>query len=314
MACSRRASLVLANRMVQILELSTEDNADDGLTRETKRRIWWTSFIIDTWASVGSNLSRQFKLKVKRPRVPMDENVFYAMKPGKPDVNELDWRPGLWGYMVKLVEIYTQIQDFHKYLGEVDIWDEDFIEHAVQGLERELAAFERSLEPSMLWSLENLAAYVRRGLGRVFVAFHLGYHHYWTLLFYLYLDHRRPPTPNGKAYADRCKAHATVVCDILKASREHEGAEALYNIVGHVTIVSSSVLLHTYLFGEVDELPDAKQRLEWNFASLVQLRALWSSVEIMVSTIFFCPTEDESLLSGSALTLAADQSIGDFSK
>lgn len=276
---------VLVNRMVQILELSVENESDDGLTRELKRRIWWTSFIIDTWASVGSNLSRQFKLKVKRPRVPMDENVFYAMKPGDPDVSELQLRPGLWGYMVKLVEIYTQIQDFHKFLSEADTWDEEFIEHVVQGLVVELTAFEASLEPGMLWSLENLAGYVQRGLGRVFVAFHLGYHHYWTLLFYLYLDHRRPPTPNGKVYADRCKFHATIVCDILKASREEAGAEALYNIVGHVTIVSSSVLLHTYLFGAAEELPDAKRRLEWNFQSLVQLRGLWSSVEIMVCAL-----------------------------
>ena len=127
--------------------------------------------------------------------------------------------------------------------------------------------------------------HVSRGLGRTFIAFHLGYHHYCTLLFYQYLDLHRPPTRNGKAYATRCKVHATKFCDILKASREQREAEALYNIVGHITVVSSSVLLHTYLFGDVDELLDTRRRLESNLESLVQLRSYWSSVELMVGDI-----------------------------
>jgi hypothetical protein len=277
------AGQVLANRMAQILNLGVVREADDGITRETKLRLWWTCFIIDTWASGGSNLSRQFKLQVRQPRVPMDEVTFFEMKPGDPDVTVMEWKPGLWGYMVKLVEIYARIQDLNKYLAESPEWDEDSIEDAVRGLAVELNAFEQDLRPEIRYSGTNLTLHTSRGIGRTFIAFHLGYHHYCTLLFYQYLDQRRPPTRNGKAYADRCKHHATVFCDILQASREHGGAEALYNIVGHLTVVSSSVLLHTYLFGEAEELPDIRARLESNFKSLVLLRNYWSSVELMVS-------------------------------
>jgi hypothetical protein len=186
--------------------------------------------------------------------------------------------------MVRLVEIYVRIQQHHKQLAETAEWDEARIDLSVQRLDADLAAFERSLGPDLTFSLDNLAAFVSRGLGSIFIAFHLGYHHYYTLLFYQYLDQRRPATTNGRVYADRCKYHAAIICDVLRASREVPGSEALYNIVGHVTIVSSSVLLHTYLFGEAHELESSKLRLESNFESLVQLRSYWPSVELMVIT------------------------------
>lgn len=271
--------------MAQILRIWTTQEADDAITRETKVRVWWTCFIIDSWASGGQGLSRQFQPAVRSPRVPMDESTFYLLRPGDPDVPDHQWKPGLWGHTVHLVHIYRQIQDLHKDLADAVEWDEDSIEDRVRRLDMELAAFEASLEPGVRYSRENLAAYVRRGLGRVFVAFHLGFHHYGTVLFYQYLDHRRPSTRNGRAYADRCKYYAMMVCDILRASREQQGTEALYNIVGHVTVVSSSVLLHTYLFGGAHELQETQWRLGSNLESLKQLRSYYPSVELMVRGI-----------------------------
>jgi hypothetical protein len=212
----------------------------------------------------------------------MDEAVFYSMRPGDPDVPDSEWTPGLWGHMVNLVDIYSKIQDLHQTLAEAVEWDENALEATVQSLDTRLMAFEQGLQSHERYSRDNLAAYVHKGLGSVFIAFHIGLYHYRTLLFYQYLDYRRPSTLNGRAYADRCKYYANMVCDILAASRDTEGAEAVYNIVGHVTVVSSSVLLYTYLSGAAHELPATKQRLESNFQSLVQLRSYWPSVEQMV--------------------------------
>ncbi|CAF3646309.1 unnamed protein product [Fusarium graminearum] len=277
--------LGLASRMAQILKLGVCDDADDGVTREVKRRIFWTCFIIDTWASGGSNISRQFKWQNAHPRAPIDEDVFFRMKAGDPDIPDLQWKPGLWGYMVNLVEIYTEIQNFHQDLADTTEWDEALIEDTVQHLENKLVTFENAIGPTLAFSRENLAKFVERGLGRVFVAFHLGYHHYYTLLFYHYLDRRRPQTRNSNKYSESCKAHAIVVCEVLKASREVPGAEALYNIVGHVTIVSSSVLLHTFMFGDTHELEASRARLGSNLESLVQLRRYWPSVERMINRL-----------------------------
>ncbi|KAL3590770.1 hypothetical protein FPOAC2_12972 [Fusarium poae] len=275
----------LASRMSQILKLGVSDDSDDGITREVKRRIYWTCFIIDTWASGGSNLSRQFKWQNAHPRPPMDEYIWNQMKGGDPDIPYSQWKPGLWGYMVNLVEIYTEIQNFHQDLADTTEWDELLIDDTVRHLENKLVAFEDTIGPTLTFSRENLATFVDRGLGRVFIAFHLGYHHYYTLLFYHDLDRRRPQTRNSRKYSATCKEHAIVVCEVLKASREVPGAEALYNIVGHVTIVSSSVLLHTFMFGEAHELEDSRARLGSNLESLVQLRRYWPSVERMINRL-----------------------------
>ena len=269
------------------------NETDDAVTRETKLRVWWSCFIIDTWSSGGSSVARQFKVPERQPRVPMDESVFYELRIGDPDVSAADWRPGIWGHMVRLVNIYRQIQYLLHYLAETTEWDDGAIEKEVHRLDVELDAFERSLPPEMQWSLDNLALQITKGLGRVFVAFHIGFHHYYTLLFYQHLDQRRLPTRSGRAYAARCKHHSTIICDILKASREHTGAEALYHIVGHVTVVSPSVLLHTYLFGDAGELPDTSRRLKSNLESLVLLRRYWPGMELMVGNFTRLKTSED---------------------
>ncbi|KAJ0127852.1 hypothetical protein HZ326_26156 [Fusarium oxysporum f. sp. albedinis] len=109
---------------------------------------------------------------------PINESVFYHMEPGNPDVADSEWEPGLWAYMIKLVEIY-----------------------------------------------------------------------------------HRPSLADRNKYAHYCQTYVTIICDMLKASREVLGAKALYNIMGHVTIVSPSVLLHIYLFGKPHELEDSRNRL-----------------------------------------------------
>ncbi|CAK7207119.1 hypothetical protein SEUCBS139899_009927 [Sporothrix eucalyptigena] len=275
----------LATRMAQLLKLWAIEPADDGVTREMKRRLWWACFVIDTWSSGGNSLSRQLGSSFKRPRVPMDELVYRNLRPGDPDVPDETWRPGLWGHMIKLIEIYGHIQDFLRPLAETEDWDEAVIDSTIRGLDAQMVQFGQDIGPSMAFSEANLLNYLGKGLGTVFIAFHLGYHHYYTLLFYIYLDNRRPATANGRAYARRCKHHATTVCDILRASRAHPGAEALYNIVGHVTIVSSSVLLHTYLFGEADELAHSRRCLESNLETLVQLRSYWANIELMLKRL-----------------------------
>lgn len=276
---------VLANRMAQIAKLNVLNEADDGILRETKLRLWWTCYLVDTWASGGSGLPRQFDILNSAPRLPMDEEVFSSMRPGDPDVPACEWRQGFWGYNVKMATIYSQITDLTKRIIHSNVWDEGVIEDAVRELAVQLVAFEESLPVTMRYSPSNLTLQVERGLGRNFIALHLGFNHYATLLFYQYLDRNRPLTTHSAAYAQRCKHHATLFSEILKASRNHGGAEALYNIVGHVTVVSSSVLLHSFLFGNPDEVDDIRQRLESNFESLVQLRKYWPSVELMINRL-----------------------------
>lgn len=61
----------------------------------------------------------------------------------------------------------------------------------------------------------------------------------------------------------------------------------MYNIVGHMTIVSSSVLIHTLLFGNEDQVGPAKARLEFNFKILMKLKDWWPSVAITMTKLFY---------------------------
>ncbi|KAF3004785.1 hypothetical protein E8E13_002463 [Curvularia kusanoi] len=130
----------------------------------------------------------------------MDEAVFAAMRSGEPDLPDEAWTPGLWAHMVKLVDIYAKIQELHMHLVHTDQWDEQAVDESVGRLEAELTSFDASLGPELSFSEENLARFVHRDQGSAFVAFHLGYHHYYTLVFYQYLDQRRPLTKNSKRY------------------------------------------------------------------------------------------------------------------
>ena len=271
--------------MALILDLVSVDSAEDGVSREIKRRVWWTCFLVDVWSSGGSSISRQLNMTNCRPRMPVEELMFFNLRPEEEDITDAMWKPGMWCHMVEMVEVFKEIQDLIRYLVVMTEWDEEFIETTVDDLAVRLLAFEDRFGPELKFSPENLVLNADRGLGRLYTGFHLGYQYYCMLLFYQYLDKNRPPTVNGATYANLCKSHARKFCDILRLSREHKPAEALHNIIAHVTVVSSSVLLYTYIFGDASELQDTVTRLESNMEALVQLRVYWPSVELMVSAV-----------------------------
>ncbi|PVH88083.1 hypothetical protein DL98DRAFT_404711 [Cadophora sp. DSE1049] len=275
----------IANRMAEILKLPRPNPADGPITVEIKRRVWWSLFMIDRWASAGLGLARQVHVDDDAPPLPMDEVQFRLLSPAHGSETFTAWNPGIWSHMIALVKIFGDIQDFNKMLVEAVDWEEDHIESRVLHFAEMLTSFERDLPPTMTFSPENLNIQSDRGVGRAFVALHLGYHHYATLLYYQYLDQRRPSTPTKRIFTERCKYHAIAFCELIRMSAKQGGVEALHNVVGHMTVVSSSVLLHTLLLGNDAELPMARQRLESNFEFLVRLREIWPSVDVMMKRL-----------------------------
>jgi hypothetical protein len=275
----------IANRMTQILKLANDNPDGNEIQRETRRRVWWSLYLIDTWASAGYDLPRQVHLGGMVPMLPMDERIFQELRPDSPNPELCNRQPGLWAQMITLVKIYGSIQDLNRQIVEKDERDEISIELASQELAERLAIYDHELPEIFRYTPKNLEAHVKQLRGSSFIALHLGYHHYSTLLYYQYLDHQRPVTSLSQIYKDRCKYHASAFSSIIQDSRNTVGAEALYNIVGHMTVVSSSVLVHTLLFGQDPELPTARDRLQGNFEFLVQLRRYWPSLELMVRRI-----------------------------
>lgn len=81
--------------------------------------------------------------------------------------------------------------------------------------------------------------------------------------------------------ANRCKYFSAKLCNIIYAFSETPGCDVLYNMIGHVVVIASTVQIHTLLFSpDVTEIAAAKDRLERNFTILLRLRELWPSLDM----------------------------------
>src|SRR6187402_1827162 len=212
--------------MAQLMNLVQVNPADDVIAREVKCRVYWSLYMIDRWASAGLGLPRQINIGGLAPRLPMDELLFSQLNAGDSSEELVNWHPGIWSHMIALVKIFGYIQDLNKELVDQPDWDEDYIESRVLALAEQLTTFERELPPTMAFTKENLDLQVERGVGRAFVALHLGYHHYATLLYYQYLDQRRQANSTTIIFTQRCKYHAIAFSDLIYTSTQNGDTEA----------------------------------------------------------------------------------------
>ncbi|KAF2459632.1 hypothetical protein BDY21DRAFT_338784 [Lineolata rhizophorae] len=273
----------VAIKTAQILHLPDRSADDDAIEMETKLRTWWTLYMIDNWASAGLGLPRQFPTSTPYP-APMWEKHFYDLHPGEVVNDRHLAKPDLWAHMLTLTRIFGQVQDLHRNHVAGKLTDFD-VDAATQNLADELDLYARELPLEIQLNRETLAQHARIGLGQAFVALHLGYHHYATLLYFHYLNLDLEQTATVKKFASQCKHHAVAYSDLLRASTEQKGCEAVYFIVSHMTVVSSAVLLHTLLFGHESDLPLTRERLARNFQVLISLRKYWPAVAVMIDRL-----------------------------
>lgn len=279
--CKKKVSILLighpgvALRIASIIHLPRSDASDDIILQEVRLRVWWSLYMIDRWSSAGSDLPRQ--LQDAQEPLPMDETEFECLT-SQTNVT----RPGLWGRMVQLASIFCRVQDLHRQHVAHEISDE-IADVRVQFIAAELDSFVASLPPEIRLTEENTRTWAKKGVGSAFVALHLGYHHYSTLLYFHYLDLQIDRTENTQMFAAKCKHHAAGFSDLLSMSQRIEGCDAVYFIVAHMAVVSSAALLHTLLFGGQDETEATRSRLQSNFSTLVELRKYWPAVEALVS-------------------------------
>lgn len=300
-----RHNVGIAFRMSAILRLPQPDSQENEIDTETKRRVWWSLYMIDSWSSAGLNLPRHLPdTAYSSVQLPMHETDFEELDGIGNDTDVMSEKPhrlGLWACMVTLVRSFPLIQDVHRAHVSNTISDLEAVNSA-QNISQDLARYIDRLPPELQQTPGNLRRHAEQGLGGAFVALHLGYHHYCTLLYFQYLDTHLSHAALHAPFAARCRQHAAAFSDLLQDSGEVEGCEAVYFIVGHMTVVSSAVLLYTLLFGEQEELAVTRRRLEVNFQKLLQLRKYWPSVDMLVGSldsvirVSSSPSANETLL------------------
>ncbi|KAJ5111209.1 hypothetical protein N7532_001744 [Penicillium argentinense] len=195
-------------------------------------------------------------------------------------------KSSLLAEMVRLNHILLQINQFNIRASKSNL-DSQSIMDDVESLSQQLDAWFEELPDHMQDTRENLIRYSEQGLGRLLIALYLGYYNYGQMLFYRFLhDDSQHFDARTRYYASKCKHHAGSLCEIVYASEEVPGCDVMYNMVGHVLMIASTVQIHSLLF-ETDEsiVATSKQRLERNFCILTHLVSLWPTLDVCMERL-----------------------------
>ncbi|KAM5343623.1 hypothetical protein ACJ41O_012160 [Fusarium nematophilum] len=151
-----------------------------------------------------------------------------------------------------------------------------------RGLVHALDGWVNNLSLQLRYSEENVGYWVEAGLGTMFVIMHINYNHAGQLLFYQHLhsaqdlEQEALGAKTARIFAQRCKQHATNLCDLIYRANQQPETEVLYPLAGHILSLASTVQIHTLLFGVDDgEILAAKTRLERNFEMISSLNNFW---------------------------------------
>ncbi|CAG9986118.1 unnamed protein product [Clonostachys byssicola] len=176
---------------------------------------------------------------------------------------------GLWAYMITLVEIFGEIQELSMRAAP------SLPDNQCMHVDDQVAFLGEALSS---WE----ANFPEHELGGPFVALHQGYYHYRMLLYYQYLDTKRATTEKTARFSKFCQHSALAHSNLLALPRDVGQCDVLYAGVGHSTVISSSVLLHTAMFGDSDEIMPAQQALQANFKMLQELSPYWPSLDLTI--------------------------------
>ncbi|KAH6967678.1 fungal-specific transcription factor domain-containing protein [Ilyonectria sp. MPI-CAGE-AT-0026] len=270
----------IAISLLQILDSGASPVGTKLIDLEIKRRTWWTVFTADRWSSSSLGLPRQIADTELAVDLPMDETIFESLGAEETKLN-VPWRPGIWAHMIALVQMFGPIQDLNRRSVYGSITLEE-MEAGVTYISSRLENWEQMLPVDVRMNEENLERHIQRGTGGAFIALHLGYHHYATLLYFRFLEPPRSTSPLVEIYHGKCNFHALSYSRLVKLARHKQRCEVIYPTVGHMAVVSSSVLLHTLLFGEERDLKSVRDALNANFAAILDLRRYWRNTAPMI--------------------------------
>lgn len=146
-----------------------------------------------------------------------------------------------------------------------------------------------NLPPSLRYSEENVIYWAEEGFSSIFITLHINYNHAGQLLFYQHLQSAQEQDQDNNAtqgFAQRCKQHATNLCDLIYEAKRRPDTAVLYPLAGHILCLASTVQIHTLLFGiDDDEILAAKTRLERNFEMISSMNNYWPMNHMSISRL-----------------------------
>lgn len=272
------------------LLMKLESIADGGsrpvTVRETARLVCWTLYLSSHRCFSGLGLPCRSDEFRPRCELPMDELAFASLAPDQASL-DAPRRPGLWARMVTLVQLSGPVMEHNRRVADQTPSAPRELDASVARIEERLRDWLGSLPADAQMTVPNLNRHQQEGLGGLFVALHLTFHYYSTLLYFSFLEQgqggpRQRAGSEDCPYIDRCKHHASSFAGILHLSRQLGGCMVSYPGFSHMITVSSAVLLHTLLLGGEGEIRGARRDLNANFEALVELQQPWPATTAVV--------------------------------
>ncbi|KAH7014586.1 uncharacterized protein B0I36DRAFT_338927 [Microdochium trichocladiopsis] len=298
----------IASAMADVLRLNSLDTQRSTplVVAEMRRRAWWTLYLSDNWCVSGLGVLSPIKHQPIVIDLPMDEADFLTLPVNHPAPPQGQaCRPGPFAQKIRLSTLFELIQDLNRRVAAGGATTTE-LDREVEVLSGRLEDWKQGLPPGYEMSMDNIHRHQERGSGASFVLMHMAYHYFATLLYFRFLEgsndtqaRNRPrkrhqhkkeeedtTSPESyKVYVERCKHNASAFSSLLRRARQLRDCEPIFPMIGHLATVSSSVLLHTLLFGDATELEAARDALQANFEALMELRRYWPATSAMVSRL-----------------------------
>ncbi|KFZ07716.1 hypothetical protein V502_09822 [Pseudogymnoascus sp. VKM F-4520 (FW-2644)] len=292
---SKHIYLGIARLHAQAMRLWEMPPDSTIVSREVRRRTWLSVIIAENWSA--TDMSTQPVLSSEHDMLfpIMDEVEFLTLQPDdfSDGLNFQSSERCMWAHMAGTIDIFRQISGMISKLS-LNLRSLDSYRSEISDLSQRLDHWVQRLPPELQYSMENLVYFGNAGLGRTLLGMHMGYHHFRQLLYYPFLnsqanhDVANPPhlLSCDRNYARICKKHALAISDIIKLGFHTSGCNPAYFLTGHILVVSSSIHLHTLLFGEDQAAADvARERLVSNFEILMQLKMYWPVIDSSVARL-----------------------------
>ncbi|KAF5565046.1 hypothetical protein FPHYL_4424 [Fusarium phyllophilum] len=287
----------VASRMAMLLDLPNLPT-ESLLEQEINRRVWWSLITTETWSSATQSLPRYIKPRNTIP-LPMDERQFAlltyetpATSPGPPLCASPTCNFDPQSLVAQMIRLNLLLYDIVVFLNSqvVDAQDEHPLDKKFdRQLRHSLDEWANNLPPRLRYSQENVIYWADEGFGAIFITLHINYNHAGQLLFYQHLQSAQEQyqwDDSTQGFAERCKEHATNLCDLIYEAKQRPETVVLYPLAGHILCLASTVQIHTLLFGiDDDEILAAKTRLERNFEMISSMNNYWPMNHMSISRL-----------------------------
>ena len=284
----------VAIRIAHLLHLQEEPHTGNALQDEVLRRAWSILFAADRWSALGNRIPRitGFEYVTDRPaaKKPMPEINFLQLMGDEPS-NDIscsnntyrtnDHEVGIWAPNRDLHDIASNI---HKHQLAV-LYDPASPEASfarIDEISSDLQTWQQNLPSHFKFTQQNIYLQSSLSYGAIYLGTHLSYHYNYVVLLYQFLSYS---DPESKTYAEQLEHHASHISEIIRWSNRVQNCRLLYSVVAHILVISSSVHLHTLMYGDANAVQKAKEDLDTNFQHIMTLRSFWPAVDVSAARL-----------------------------